>query len=184
MRHLPNIITFFRMVLVAPLFLLIINNRFDAAFMIAIIAGGSDALDGFLAKHYGWQSWLGGMLDPIADKLLLVISFIALTWVGALPTWLAFLVIGRDIVIISGATMYYLWIGAFNAAPSHVSKFTTLMQIVCVLMSLAKLAFIVQVPSSLNTALITITALLTVLSGIHYVVSWSGRAHRASQKQD
>src|SRR3982750_4908213 len=85
LRHLPNLVTILRMLLVVPLCWLIDNGRYEGALVIAAIAGLSDAVDGFLAKHYGWQTWLGGILDPIADKLLLMAAFLWLTFPRAWP---------------------------------------------------------------------------------------------------
>ena len=137
LRHLPNLITLLRMLLVVPLCWLIADGHYDGALVVAAIAGLSDAVDGFLAKRYGWQSWLGGILDPIADKLLLMAGFLWLAFAGDVPGWLAALVIGRDLVIVGGAVAYYYLIGRFDAAPSRLSKLTTLVQIVFVLADLA-----------------------------------------------
>src|SRR5262249_43080248 len=98
-RHLPNALTVLRMLLVVPLAWLIGDGRYEAALLIAACAGATDALDGLLAKHYGWQSWLGGVLDPIADKLMLLACFLTFGLIGANPWWLTFLVVGRDVVI-------------------------------------------------------------------------------------
>jgi cardiolipin synthase (CMP-forming) len=100
LRHLPNLITLLRMVLVVPLCWLISNGRYDGALLVAALAGFSDALDGYLAKRCGWQSWIGGMLDPVADKLLLTAAFVWLALVGGIAAWLALLVVGRDLVTI------------------------------------------------------------------------------------
>jgi len=97
-RHLPNALTVLRMGLVVPLAWLIRETRYDEAVIVAAVAGLTDALDGFLAKRCGWQSWLGGVLDPIADKLMLVACFVTLGMVGAHPDWLTWLVVGRDAV--------------------------------------------------------------------------------------
>src|SRR5690242_6384709 len=107
LRHLPNLVTILRMLLVVPLCWLIGKGQYDGALVIAAIAGLSDAVDGFLAKHYGWQTWIGGILDPIADKLLLMAAFLWLAFGADVPAWLAALVIGRDLVIVGGAIAYY-----------------------------------------------------------------------------
>src|SRR5689334_16611691 len=86
-RHLPNAITLTRIALVVPLIAVIARENFNAALILVMIAGASDALDGLLAKRCGWQSWLGGVLDPIADKTLLVACFVSLYLVGVMPAW-------------------------------------------------------------------------------------------------
>jgi cardiolipin synthase len=178
LRHLPNLVTILRMLLVVPLCWLIDKGQYEGALVIAAVAGFSDAVDGFLAKHYGWQSWLGGILDPIADKLLLMAAFLWLAFAGDVPQWLAALVIGRDLVIVGGAIAYYGLIGRFDAAPTLLSKITTVVQIVFVLGELLRLSHWIEMPDSARNAAIVITAALTVASGLHYVVVWSARAWR------
>ncbi|MEP7042664.1 MAG: CDP-alcohol phosphatidyltransferase family protein [Dokdonella sp.] len=184
LRHLPNLITGLRILLVVPLCWLIVDARYDGALLIAAVAGLSDAVDGFLAKHFGWQSWIGGMLDPIADKLLLTATFITLALVGEIPAWLAIVVVGRDLVIVAGATAYHLLIGRFDAAPSRLSKWTTLVQIAFVLIELLRLSGWVPLPLPLQSGLIGLTAACTLASGLHYMVIWSGRARRAAQARE
>src|SRR5215470_10001597 len=106
-RHLPNVLTALRMLFVVPLAWLISDGRYEGALLIAAGAGATDALDGLIAKRYGWQSWLGGVLDSIADKLMLLACFLMLGLAGAHPWWLTLLVIGRDVVIVTGAVIYH-----------------------------------------------------------------------------
>jgi len=178
MRHLPNLLTVLRMLLVLPLAWLIRERQYDSALIVAAIAGFSDALDGFLAKRYGWQSWLGGLLDPIADKLLLIVSFIALGLTGAHPLWLTWLVIGRDLVIVAGALLYHTLIGRLSAEPTTLSKITTVLQIGYVLLQLVHLSSWIDVPTVLLTAAIWLVAIATLASGLDYVLKWSRRAAR------
>ncbi|MEP6882115.1 MAG: CDP-alcohol phosphatidyltransferase family protein [Dokdonella sp.] len=175
-RHLPNIITALRMALVWPVFWLISHSEFGFALMLAAIAGISDALDGWLAKHFSWQSRLGGLMDPLADKLLLLAGFTALTAIGEVPAWLLLLVIGRDLFIVCGAVAYHNLIGPFDAQPSRLSKLTTVVQILFVLADLLRLAWVPGLPG--RNVLLVVTAMLTVASGLHYVLVWSLRARR------
>ena len=175
-RHLPNALTALRMLLVVPLAWLIRDAHFDAALLVAAVAGLSDALDGWLAKRFGWQSWLGGVLDPIADKLMLVGCFLSLGLIGAQPAWLTWLVIGRDVVIVAGAVAYHNLIGRIVAQPTLLSKFTTCVQIVYVLAQLLQLSQWVELPQALMRALVWLTAILTAASGLQYVVVWSRKA--------
>jgi cardiolipin synthase len=179
LRHLPNLVTILRMLLVVPLCWLIRDGRYDGALVIAAVAGFSDAVDGFLAKHYGWQTWIGGILDPLADKLLLTAAFLWLAFAGDVPAWLAALVVGRDLVIVGGAIAYHGLIGRFDASPSLISKLTTLVQIVFVLAELVRLTRWIDVPDGVRNAAIAITAAVTIASGVHYVVVWSARAWRS-----
>lgn len=179
LRHLPNLITALRILLVVPLCWLIARGRYGEALLVAAAAGASDAVDGFLAKHFNWQSWIGGMLDPVADKLLLTAAFVSLTLVGELPMWLTALIVGRDLVIVAGAVAYHALVGRFDAAPSTLSKLTTGVQIVFVLAELLRLSQWLQLPDGLRIAFIALTAGVTLASGLHYVVVWSARARRA-----
>ncbi|MGH8091127.1 MAG: CDP-alcohol phosphatidyltransferase family protein [Rudaea sp.] len=178
-RHLPNALTVLRMVLVVPLAWMIRETRYDEAVVVAAIAGLTDALDGFLAKHLGWQSWLGGVLDPIADKLMLVVCFVTLGLVGAHPDWLTGLVVGRDVVIVAGAVAWHNLIGRIHAQPTRLSKLTTVVQIIYVLAQLLHLSHWLELPPRLLEVLIVVTAILTAASGLQYVVVWSGKALRA-----
>jgi len=181
-RHLPNALTGLRMLLVAPLAWLILNHRFDVALVVAAVAGLSDALDGFFAKHFGWQTWLGGILDPIADKLMLIACFLCLGLVGAHPQWLTWLVIGRDVVIVAGAVAYHNLIGRISAEPTLFSKFTTCIQITYVLAQLVNLSSWFSLPRAALQGLIWLTAACTVASGAQYVAIWSAKAVRARRR--
>ena len=100
---IPNLITAFRFLLVPPVVLSLLNDRFGTALILFFIAGFSDALDGYLAKRNNWTSRIGALMDPLADKLLLVSCFVTLGWLGWIPVWLVALVVLRDLVIIGGA---------------------------------------------------------------------------------
>jgi len=173
MRQMPNLISGLRIALVAPLVALLLERRFEAALWIAMAAGASDALDGFLARHFNWRSRLGSLLDPLADKLLLVAAFLTLAQIGQVAWALALLVLARDAVIALGALGYHAIIGRFEAQPSLWSKATTLGQILFVLCVLAANAFMFQWP---QRGYAWIIAALTVISGVDYVVRWSLRA--------
>lgn len=180
-RHLPNLLTALRIALVWPLFWLISDGRFGAALLVAAVAGFTDALDGFIAKRFGWQSRLGGLLDPLADKLMLLVTFFALTLFGNLPLWLLLVVVGRDVLIVCGAVAYHNLIGPFDAAPSRLSKLTTLVQILCVLGELLRLSLVPALPG--REAMQWVTAALTIASGLHYVLAWSARAWQTLQQR-
>ena len=178
-RHLPNALTVLRMALVMPLAWMIRETRYDEAVVVAAIAGLTDALDGFLAKRCSWQTWLGGVLDPIADKLMLVACFVTLGLVGAHPDWLTWLVVGRDAVIVAGAVAWHNLIGRIQAQPTRLSKLTTVVQIVYVLAQLLHLSHWFELPPRLLKGLIVLVAILTAASGLQYVLVWSHKALRA-----
>ena len=180
-RHLPNLFTIVRLLLVLPAYWLIGAREHSAALAIVAAAGASDALDGFLAKRFGWQSRLGALLDPLADKLLLLACFLGLATTGVLPAWLLLLVIGRDLLIVCGAVAYHNLVGPFDAEPTRLSKLTTFVQIVCVLGELVRLAWWPGLPG--RDVLVWMAAVLTVASGLHYVVVWSLRARRTIRER-
>ena len=133
LRDLPNLITGLRILMVAPLLWFLQQQQYAVALCLFIVAGASDGIDGFLAKHHGWTSRLGGILDPLADKLLLIGCIVTLSWLGDLPVWLVILVILRDLVIIGGALSYHYFIEPFQAEPLAISKANTLAQLALVL---------------------------------------------------
>jgi len=184
-RHLPNALTSLRMLMVVPLAWLIRDGRYDAALLVAAAAGLSDALDGWFAKRFGWQSWLGGILDPIADKLMLVGCFVSLGLIGAHPDWLTWLVVGRDVVIVAGAVIYHNFVGRISAQPTLLSKITTCIQIAYVLAQLLALSSWFAVPHAVLAGMLWLTATATLVSGVQYVVIWSAKAaHETRRKRE
>ena len=173
--NLPNSITVFRFLLVPPVVLLLLNRQYVGALLVFVLAGFSDALDGYLAKRYHWTSRLGALLDPLADKLMLVSGFVALAWLGLIPLWLVGLVILRDVVIVTGAIVYHMRIEKLEAAPSMVSKLNTLAQILLVLAVMYSQA-IRQLPSFWMDVLIYGVLLTTLWSGFDYVWTWGRKA--------
>jgi len=178
-RDIPNLISVFRIVLVLPILILMLNRRFDLALLLFAIAGASDGLDGYLAKKYQWQSELGGWLDPIADKILLVTSYLVLASIGLLPIWLMVSVIVRDLVIVTGGIIYFTHIEQVNPDPSLISKLNTLTQITLVLIVMFSEGFFALPPWLINFMIWTVLT-TTVLSGVHYVWVWGLRARRST----
>ena len=179
-RDIPNLITGLRILLVAPFLWLLLEERYGAALLLFVIAGLSDALDGFLAKYCDWTSELGGLLDPIADKLLLIGAILALGWLGELPAWLVGLVIARDLIIVGGAIVYHLRVARFHAAPLLISKLNTLVQLALVCAVIVHYG-LTPLPGWLLTSAIYFTALTTVWSGAAYVWRWGRLARRRTQ---
>jgi cardiolipin synthase len=180
-RDIPNLITGLRILLVAPFLWLLLTERYEAALVLFVIAGVSDALDGFLAKYYGWTSELGGLLDPIADKLLLIGAILALGWLNELPAWLVGLVIARDLVIIGGAVAYHLRIARLHAAPLMISKLNTLVQLTLVCAVIVHYG-LTPLPAWLLAGGIYLTALTTVWSGAAYIWRWGRLARGKAQR--
>lgn len=175
LRHLPNLISCLRIALVAPLIVTILSGRYEFALVVAGVAGVSDGVDGWLARRFHWQSRLGSILDPIADKLMLVGCMVALGWLHEAPCWLVALVVVRDAVIVSGALAWHRVLRNFEVRPSWLSKATTVAQIGFVLLVLAVQAFGWPVPMVVP---VWIVAILTAASGVDYVVRWGLAARR------
>jgi len=172
---LPNAITVFRFLLVPPVVGLLLTDRSAAALIVFGVAGVSDALDGFLAKRFHWTSALGALLDPLADKLLLLCSFITLGYLGAIPLWLVLLVIARDLVIVGGALTYHFLIEPVLTAPSRVSKLNTLLQILLVLAVMFDRG-VQGLPGYWLQVLIYAVLASTLWSGLDYVWTWGRKA--------
>jgi cardiolipin synthase (CMP-forming) len=174
-RDIPNLISVVRIFLTIPIVWLMLEHRFGWVLFLFAVAGISDGLDGYLAKHYGWQTRLGGLLDPLADKVLLVSCFLSLGWLGFLPVWLVLLVILRDLIIVTGALIYNFTIAELEASPSLISKFNTVIQILLVLLVVLDRGLF-GLPALLIETLVWLTLLTTLLSGGDYVWEWSRKA--------
>jgi len=165
----PNLITLVRLCAVPAVVLLILRERLDLALAVFIGAGISDAVDGWLARATGARSRLGAVLDPVADKALLVSVYVTLAAVNVLPDWIAILVVFRDLLIVGGYLA--LWIAGHRLPiePIAVSRANTALQIGLAAFALA------GVPELVLHAMLWLTAASTLLSGGIYVV----RAARA-----
>ena len=173
-RDIPNLITVMRLLLVTPILWLLLQNNYIGALILFVFAGVSDLVDGFLAKTYSWTSELGGILDPLADKLLLVGALLVMGWQGELPAWLVGIAIGRDVIIVSMAVLYNYLIEPFKAEPLLISKLNTLLQLA--LVTAVMFGKVVFLPEALVLMLIYATALTTLWSGSAYIWEWGRRA--------
>lgn len=174
-RDIPNLISFLRILLSLPIVWLLFEHEFSYALMLFALAGFSDGLDGFLAKRFQWQSRLGGLLDPLADKALLMSSFLVLGGLGLIPIWLVMLVIFRDLLIVGGALYYNFSVEELDANPSMISKLNTLLQILLVLLVVTN-AGPYPIPGTVLSLLVWSTLATTVASGAGYVWVWSRKA--------
>jgi cardiolipin synthase (CMP-forming) len=165
--NLANIITFFRLCAVPLAFWLVLDHRIEAAFWLFVAAGLSDALDGWLARRYGGNA-VGALMDPVADKALLVTMYITLAAVGELPVWLAILVVFRDILIVGGFVVLAVLGHAVAIHPLYISKLNTVLQIVLIGISLLQGGFGLGLPGL--AMLVTWGVVVTTLaSGAAYV---------------
>lgn len=173
--NVPNLITLARICAVPLILWLVLRELYLAAFWTFVAAGVSDALDGFIAKRYGAESLVGGFLDPIADKALLVTVFLALGYIGMLPGWLVILVVFRDILIVAGAVLVETLTRNLTMAPLMVSKVNTTVQIVLASLVLGGLGFDLSLDSVIGVMIYAVAA-TTFLSGAAYVITWTRRA--------
>ncbi len=180
LRQLPNLICIARIALVIPTALSIADGDYRLTLLLFGIAAFSDALDGFLAKRFGWTTELGKILDPLADKVLLVTVFIMLAVVGTAPAWLATLVVARDIVIGFGALAYRWLFGPLHGRPTAVSKVNTAVQLAYVLAVVAARAF-GWPPDPAVLVLGALVMVTTAISGIDYVNTYLRRARAAAR---
>lgn len=175
-RQLPNAITVVRVVLVAPCGWLLWQDAILEALTLIAIAGASDAIDGILARRFDWRTRFGAFADPAADKLLVVVVFAVLAIKGHVPLWLVAIVVGRDLVIISGAFAFRQLIGHVEMAPTLLSKMNTAAQIgllVLVLVGLTDIAPLAAAAAATLPAGFYLVAATGIASGIHYVIAWS-----------
>jgi len=174
-KDIPNIISILRMVLVIPIVILLLKDSFGWAILLFALAGISDALDGYLANRYNWRSRLGSILDPLADKLLLISSFLTLTWLGLIPLWLTSAIIARDLIIVVGGMAFHYLIGKFDMEPTFISKVNTFLQIILVFAVVLSYGVIDLGETSLDILFYAVF-FTSVVSGAHYIVYWAKRS--------
>lgn len=178
LKWLPNAICIVRIALVAPVVATLLGERYDLALLLVVIAGLSDGLDGFLAKTFDWRTRLGGLLDPIADKLLVTSVFLTLAYLGLVPVALTAIVVGRDAVIVLGAVVYQLAIGDVKGEPTAISKLNTACQLAFLVFVLTEAAF--GWPARISLLILGSAVVFTSInSGLNYMLTWSKRAWHA-----
>lgn len=159
------------------MFILLLKDQdYLPALFVFLFAGASDGVDGFIAKRYNLRTRIGAILDPLADKILLVSAYVMLSVLGHIPFWLVLSVVFRDVLIIGGYVAYTLAVGTVQMRPSALSKFNTLMQVVLVLAVLVQQAGLVPVTAWLDLLIYT-TLATTVASGLHYLWIWGVMKH-------
>jgi cardiolipin synthase len=168
---LPNLITVGRLLLVPLIIWFISDGAFGAAFVVFVLAGIGDGIDGFLARQYNLRSRLGTYLDPIADKVLLVSIYLSLTFIDEIAGWLAVIVVSRDIFIIGGVMLAWILDRPIEVKPLIISKINTAAQIILAALALGNLAFDAGL-GEVKDALVWIVGVLTVASAAAYLVDW------------
>jgi len=166
-RHLPNLLTAMRVVCAPALAILLVSGADRAALGVFAFAGLSDAADGYFAKRFGFATRFGRYLDPVADKLLMLAAFVALTAMGFTPVWLAVLVIARDAAIMAAIALTHVLGLPLKIAPLSIGKWSTAVQVVYVGITLLLLAFDLHW-SNLARVFAGLTAAVTVASWLAY----------------
>lgn len=180
--NIPNLLTLLRIILVPIIVILLIQGSFIKALLVFLVAGISDALDGFLARVLHQQTVLGAYLDPIADKALLASSFITLSVLHIIPGWLTVIVISRDFIILLGISVLSMMSIPVQIRPVFVSRVTTALQLVTVLMALTNRSL----PGNFNElwllAIYWVTAFFTIISGLNYMARGVALINRAGKE--
>ena len=176
LKHIPNALTLTRLVLIAPFLVFLYQHEYAGAFYTFILAGFTDALDGWMARYFHCQSAFGSFMDPVADKLLITSSFISLALIGRIPWWLVMLVFLRDLTIFIGV-LAWCWLirRKPDFIPTYLSKINTVLQLTLVTLCLFEMAFFKISPNFLES-LTVLTAATTVGSYIDYAWTWGKKA--------
>ena len=177
--NLPNSITLIRLFCVPVIVWLIIINQMEVAFWVSLAVSVSDALDGIIAKRFRMVTVLGGFLDPIADKMLIITAYIVLSLLGDIPLWLVLIVGFRDLGIVGGYLILQIIRTEMPPQPSILSKLNTVAQIAFVLLVMVNRVSWVSLSDIVSVVLWLVT-ITTILSGIHYMYRWFIRSDSTS----
>lgn len=174
--HIPNCITIFRFFLIVPIILSLLSKQYEWTFYLFILAGVSDGFDGFLARRFNWMSKLGAMMDPLADKLLMVLTYLSLGYLENLPSWLVVIVIGRDLIIVLGAIFYRVLIEEPEYSATFISKLNTVLQLALVVFVLFNEVYNL-IPIRFIEIGMYVVASTTISSLLDYIWLWGKRAY-------
>src|SRR5437867_2011556 len=164
---LANWLTLIRILLIPVFVSLLVYRRPGLAFVVFGLAALTDLLDGWVARRWNDQSTLGSFLDPMADKLLLTASFVTLTYLKALPFWIAAVVISRDVFLVVGALLVYMLGGRIRPRPTWAGKLATFFQVLTVLTGLLARFFQIQLAPK---PVLWLAAAFTIISGLQYII--------------
>ncbi len=183
MLTLPNLITILRVLLIPVVAFLLLDHDYRLAFAVFLAAAVGDWLDGFLARRLNQISQLGAVLDPVADKMTMMITAMLLAAQGMLPIWLAVVIVMRDAIIVIGAVAYRFVVGHIEMAPTRLSKANTFLEFGVLVLVMAQAGQLVAVSGWLLPLFVLLFASVLV-SGAHYVWLWRGKAIRDSAGVD
>lgn len=181
LRWIPNLISLARIAMVPMVVGAIATQRIHLALGLFFIAGFSDGVDGFLARRFGWHTPVGAILDPVADKLLMIGTFVTLALSGLIPAWLAALVIARDIVIMGGAITYHFLYGDLEGKPTRISKLNTVLELLYVIVALAA-PLVAGLPHWVPRVFEALLVVTITVSGANYVITGIRRVRERSNR--
>jgi cardiolipin synthase len=175
LRHVPNVITVVRGVLIPVIGALLLQERYVEAFWTLVASALSDLVDGQIARRFNARSRFGAIADPVADKLTMLTVTLLLAWQGLIPVWLATAIVIRDVVIVGGALAYHRFFGHVEVAPTWLSKLNTAFEFVMLAAVIADAAALLDDRAMLPLLFAAVFATV-VTSGVQYVWIWGRRA--------
>ena len=181
--NIPNFLSLLRIILVPVFVIFLIQKEYDQALITFTVAGLTDALDGALARLLKCQTKLGAFLDPVADKLLLVTSFVSLALFNLIPGWLAVIVISRDFIILLGIAILTMMSIPYEIKPAIVGKITTALQVATIFFVLVYKAFTHNFSYLWIEGLCWATAVFTVVSGLTYIIRGISIVNQSDPKE-
>ncbi len=167
MLTLANRLTILRILMTPVIVILLMYRQMGAALALFLLAGMTDALDGLVARSWKQKTTLGMVLDPVADKLLLTSTVVTLTVLKELPRWFTIIVVSRDVLLIGGSVILYMFLGKISTPPSWPGKLTTGFQLLTVLCAMLDNFFPTLKAGVLPLAVVTL--ILTIASGLDYI---------------
>jgi cardiolipin synthase (CMP-forming) len=168
--NIPNFLSLLRIILVPVFIIFLMQESYTNALLTFVLAGLTDVFDGTLARMMNKQTKLGSFLDPMADKILLASSFVTLSILGLIPSWLTVIIISRDFIILFGIVILSMMSITYEIKPAFVSKITTAMQIATIFFTLLYKAVTHDISYNWIISLFWLTALFTVVSGLIYII--------------
>ena len=178
---LPNLITTARALLIPVIAYALARRFFDVALVLFVLCAVGDLIDGMLARRWNQRTRFGAIADPVADKLTMLTVTLVLAADGLLPSWLAALVIARDVIIVFGAVAFHFLVHEFEMAPSRLSKLNTALEFGVLTAVLTDAAGIIELSLWLGPAYAALTGTI-LTSGLNYVWSWGRRAAKARDR--
>jgi cardiolipin synthase len=180
--NIPNILTTLR-VLAAPLLAYsLLRGQFEFAFYLFILAAVTDALDGWIARHFDLMTYYGAVMDPLADKLITLVCVVLLTYLGIVPLWLTLAMVVRDTVIVAGAFAYHRLFGEVEIHPTWLGKLHTALAFGLFTTVLANSALLIDVSEWLRLLFMLVLG-STLASMVQYVVLWARKAVKESSRR-